>query len=218
MNEKKCVREFKKKYCIKKTDYEEIKSVIEKQGYTIIPYNTVCNNKNVEILITALQVKEYIHSCKCFTYQDDKYRLVFINEELSEEEKKIVLAHEEGHIWHEHMTNNAVFGEDVIQEHQANEFAHYLLYGQKIYTRKQKLIGCGAVCLLVMLMGCSVAGKYNHDKKIYTDNYYITNTGKKYHVESCVYVKSKKDVHKLTKEQYETGLYTPCSVCIPQSD
>ena len=85
------------------------------------------DSDEVQVLIKKLNLKEYVTSARCFTYQNDKFRLVFWKESLNEDEKNIVLAHEEGHIWNGHLGTGYVLGQDVVQEYQANEFCHFLL-------------------------------------------------------------------------------------------
>lgn len=213
MNEKKSVKEFKRKYKLKEINRESLSAVLEKQGFTIIPFGRYTNSGSVDFLITALRVTEYIQSCCCFTYQDEKYRLVFLNEELADEEAAIVLAHEEGHIWHEHTVQEAVFGNHVKQEFQANEFAHYLLKNDRNQKRYRRCAAVLVLCMTFLVWGKQA--KLSNDEKIYTENYYRTEAGKKYHLENCIYIKSKNNVEKLTKEEYESGEYEPCVVCIP---
>lgn len=218
MEEKKSVLKFKQKYKLKKITTSELYNIIEQQGYTVIPYNCACNDENVKVLIVALQLEEYIHSCKCFTYQDEKYRLVFINEDLSEEEKLVVLAHEEGHIWHNHLRGDSVFGVDVIQEYQANEFAHYLLVDKDGNKRKTRMFIVFFI-LFALSVFCGIYfSKAKHDQKVYTENYFRTNSGTKYHIEGCIYIKNKTGIQRLTKEEFESGEYEPCAVCIPFED
>lgn len=215
MSEKKSVKEFKKQNKIKHVTSESLVNALKDQGYTIIEFNGIDDNKDVKLLVTALGVSDYIASCRCFTYQDDKYRLIFINENLNEEERTIVLAHEEGHIWNGHMTKQNVFGEEVKQEYQANEFAHYLL---KDRDNKKKKLTWSFVSVGLVLILAGVGGwylKYNHDKAIYTDNLYKSETGSKYHLEDCKSIKNRNNYSRLTKEEFESGEYEPCEVCLP---
>lgn len=218
MDEKKNVLKFRKKYNLKKVDVVGLIKTIESQGYTVVPFNLACSNDNVRLLIKALKLEDYVFSCKCFTYCDDKYRLVFVNEDLSEDEKIVVLAHEEGHIWHEHMISGAVFGADVKQEFQANEFAHFLLEDKDGTKRKNRIVICTIIILIFIISGLYIFYQKKYDERVYTDNYYRTNSGLKYHLEECVYIKNRKDVYKLTREEFESGNYEPCAVCIPFED
>lgn len=127
MNEKKQVAEFKRKYHLKTVNIATLREVLTAQGYTVIEFNNIENTEDVSSLIEALQLWDQISRSRCFTYQNDKFRIVFLHEDLNDEERTIVLAHEEGHIWNGHLSANNVLGTDVIQEYEANEFAHHLL-------------------------------------------------------------------------------------------
>ena len=50
----------------------------------------------------------------------------------------------------------------------------------------------------------------------YTENFYVTQTGTKYHVKGCMYIRNKTDVRKMTREEYESGEYEPCRACLPE--
>lgn len=43
----------------------------------------------------------------------------------------------------------------------------------------------------------------------------ITEAGSKYHRKQCVYVKDRKDVRKMTLEEFDSDIYEPCDVCFP---
>lgn len=82
---------------------EKIISVLESQGYTVVQYNSVSNSKDISELAALLGVGEYLRSSKGFTYADSNNRIVFLNEDLSEEERVYVLLHEQGHILCRHL-------------------------------------------------------------------------------------------------------------------
>ena len=213
MNEKKNVKTFKKKYKIKTVDSSSIRDALGKQGFTVVEYNGIDDSEDVNALISALEIRTHILANRCFAYQDDKYRLVFLYEALNEDEKTIVLAHEEGHIWNSHFSSNSILGNDVRQEYQANEFSHYLLDDK---TGKKKKIKIGAFFCVLILAIVLVAGCYfknQHDERVYTDNLYRTATGNKYHVRNCMYIKDKTDVQQLTREEFDSGEYEPCGAC-----
>lgn len=211
MDVKKEVSRFWKKYGIKKSTVEFLESTLSKQGYTIVRFNGVEDSEEVLDIINALNVADYIASCRCFTYRDKNYRLIFLNEKLNDEETLIVLSHEEGHIWLDHISDENIIGNDVMQEYQANEFAHYLLKGA---VSKNKLV---IMLCLIALLSFVIGGilLQNNNNKIYTENYYRTETGQKYHVLGCMYIRDKKTVHRLTKDEYDSGLYEPCGACLP---
>ena len=215
MREKKNADQFKSKFKIHAVNSATLYEAITAQGYTIIEFNGIDDSKDVSELVDALQLQEHIKNEKCFTFQNDKYRLVFLHEDLNEDERTVVLAHEEGHIWNGHMTRDSSFGTDVIQEYEANEFAHYLLSDR---TGKRKLSRITAVvCVLILILGI-ITGVFlmrQHNEAVYTDNLYRTETGTKYHLRDCMYIKDKTDVYRLTREEFESGEYEPCGACIP---
>ena len=88
---------FLKEYGLQNVTLENLRSAIQKQGYTIVEYNNIFNDENVATLINALGLEAMCERSKGFTYADTKRRLVFLHEDLSYEEKRMVLAHEEGH-------------------------------------------------------------------------------------------------------------------------
>lgn len=208
---------FKRKFHINVVNSSALYDALTEQGYTIIEFNGIYDSGEVSSLIDALQLGDQVAHSKCFTFQNDKYRLIFIHEDLNEEERTIVLSHEAGHIWNGHMAHNSVFGEDVIQEQEANEFSHYLLKdrsGEKARKRISVI-----VCAFVILIG-SVTGillKQHHDKTVYTAGFYRTATGGSYHLRDCMYIKDRKDVYRLTRKEYESGEYEPCDACLPEN-
>lgn len=120
-------KEFLKEYRLNKVTLEALRSIIQSQGYTIVEFNHIFNDEYVATLIQALELDAMVEKSRGFTYADRKRRLVFLHEDLSDSEKLLVLAHEEGHIYCEHFSSAAIIGRDVAQEHEANEFTHYIL-------------------------------------------------------------------------------------------
>ena len=156
MNSKKQVAEFKRKYHLKNINSTVLHDTLTAQGYTVIEFNNIENKPDVASLIEALDLRGRIACSKCFTYQNDKYRLIFIHEDLNEEERCIVLAHEEGHIWNRHFSERRIFGNDVIQEYEANEFVHHLLAEREAQRRKRRMFVavCTGLCLFFSV--CSI--------------------------------------------------------------
>lgn len=84
-----------KEYGLQNVTLENLRSAIQKQGYTIVEYNNIFNGENVAALIDALGLENFCEGSKGFTYADKKRRLVFLHEDLSDKEKMMILAHEE---------------------------------------------------------------------------------------------------------------------------
>lgn len=213
-------KKFLKKYSLKTVTLNSIKNAIEKQGYTIIEFNSVLNDEDTATLITALGIEKNIEQTKGFTYVDQYRRLIFLNEDLSDEEKTIILAHEEGHIFCNHFIGFPILGKDVMEEYEANEFSHYILkptFWQKYKTlaiqSKKIFIVLLAVCLITIF---SIGIIYGIQKeKNYFGQYYLTLTGEKYHRKECIFVKEKTNIKRMTVDEFESGNYQPCEICIP---
>ncbi len=216
---KKLAKGFQKKYNVKKLDCATMKSIMQEQGFTVIEYNKTLSDDNVFTIVTALNLREQIELSNGFTYTDSNYRLVFIHEELSEEEKLIVLAHEEGHIYCEHFGHSPIIGFDVADEFEANEFAHYILNPSPMskltaFLRRNLIFIVIAALLTAILAGCTVLKNAKKKEDSYYGEYYISSTGGKYHIFDCPYIKNNKTAERLTKEDYYSGIYTPCHSCL----
>lgn len=199
--------------------YSTLCEAVEKQGYTVVEFNNISNSENVRTLVEALKLTQNILYSKGFTYANSNYRIVFVNESLSEEEKLIILSHEQGHIYLGHLACAAVIGKDVTEEYEANEFAHYLLNpggsAKAVQAlKKHKKAAAGAAALLAVIICAVCAAGVFHAKNIYYGEYYVTASGTKYHTKDCSFVSGKKNIHRFTKEEYESGDYEPCQVCI----
>lgn len=217
---KKQVKKFRSEYGLRVITMQALEEVFEKQGFTIVDFNPVSNDPDTATVIENLGFSEMILHSNAFLYADSKYRLIFINEKLNEEERKIVLAHEEGHYICGHAFTKNVIGHDVIEEREANEFSHYLLRESVLSrfkiraARHKKLLIVGAAAASISIGG-SVASKEYHDRKIYEGEYYVTLHGEKYHKKDCITIEGH-EIRRLTKADFYSGDYEPCEVCHPE--
>lgn len=214
--------QFFREFGVKEISLTILTDIIKKQGYTIIEYDSTCNDEDVENLIHSLKLEQQIKHSKGFTYADANCRLVFLNEGLSEKEKTYVLSHEEGHIYCGHLSAVPIIGNDVVEEHEANEFAHYILnqsfsqrFAKYVATHKKAIIAV-LLALLIVVTGI-IAIQINRNERSYYGDYYITETGNKYHRKDCIFVKDKTNTHRMTKEEFDTGEYEPCKMCLPNN-
>ncbi len=222
-NIKKLTKTFIKKYKLTSIDYSALKNVANKMGYTVIEFNSIFNEKDVETVIHNLNLGENALKSRGFTYVSAEYRLVFVNEDLNNEEKLLVLSHEIGHIVCEHFSTTPIIGNDVKDEHEANEFSHYLLK-QSVFRKMKKTIAShrkafiASVVILCLIIGSLAAYLIICNRNTYKDNLYITTTGECYHKKECIFVKNKTNIKKLTKEEFESGNYSPCDMCLPDEN
>ena len=211
---------FIKEHNIENLSYEKLKRAANDIGYTIIEFNSISNDKTVEIIIKNLRLEDIIIRSRGFTYTDSNNRLVFINEDLSEKEKIIILVHELGHIVCKHFSASPIIGNDVNEEYEANEFAHYIL-NQSVYIKiKQFFINHKKLWICIIAVVILSAATFSTIKIVkkelsYYGDFYITTTGSKYHKKDCIFVKEKNNVERLTKEQFSTSEYSPCEMCLP---
>lgn len=218
---KKKAHKFIKKYEIKKVDFNALCKVAEVKGYMVIEFNSAYNSQAVQTIIKNLKLETVAKSSRGFTYTDNNHRLIFVNEDLSEFEKTIVLSHELGHIECGHFSKACVIGNDVREEYEANEFSHYLMNLSKcdrfyIFISSHKVVSLIILLLIIAVITTAaifIAGKCREGK--YYGEYYITETGSKYHTEDCVYIKDKENAVRLTEKAFDSGMYDACSVCLP---
>lgn len=215
--------DFLRQYGLSKITLDDIRRIITSQGYTIVEFNHIFNGEPVTRLIEALKLDEMVEKARGFTYADRYRRLVFVHEDLTDDEKLLVLAHEEGHIYCNHFSASPVIGRDVVEEHEANEFTHYILnrgvagkLGDFV-KKNRKVIGIVAALLAVLLVGTAILGKVKEERSYY-GKYYITASGDKYHKEDCRFIKDKNNIRRMTKEEYESGKYEPCGICLAEDE
>jgi len=213
-------RKFIKEFDVHELNYGTLKSAIESQGYTLVEYNHIFNDEDVSKLIEALKLSDNIIRSRGFTYADQNYRIVFVHEDLSDAEKLVVLSHEAGHIYLGHMSSNPIIGRDVQEEHEANEFSHFLMNQGKLdkanlWVRRHKAAAILTVVILALLVTAGIVLSKIHTEKSYYGEYYITESGNKYHEKDCIFVKDKTNTHRMTIEEFESGEYEPCGICLP---
>ena len=214
------VRKFIKEFGVHELNYASLRGYVERQGYTVVEYNHLSNDEIVSSLINALNLSKNISNSKGFTYADQNQRIVFIHEDLSDAEKLVVLSHETGHIYLGHMSSAPIIGRDVQEEYEANEFAHFLInpgrWDRTISSiRKHKVATIIIAICVVALVAAGVIFSQIEKEKQYYGEYYITESGNKYHEKDCIYVKDKTNIHRMTVEEFESGEYEPCKMCLP---
>ena len=207
-----------------------LQDAVEAMGYMVIFFRPGDNSPAVETVIETLALTGMTASSKAFTYADGSYRLVFCHADLSEDERRMVLAHEAGHIFLNHLSHAPVLGRDVTEEYEANEFAHYLLRrsgGVREWFRGHRRLAVAAAALLLVAAAGVLLWKHLPrqtqevrqlpDAVAYYGDYYVTATGNKFHRAECSFItggKHAEGVRRLTVDDYESGRYSPCSRCL----
>ena len=214
-------RDFCKSFAVQNITKEQALVILEKLGYTFVEFNYVLNDEPVATLIEQLKLSDEIVRTKGFTYVDDRNRLVFVNEDLNEQEQLLVILHEIGHIYCGHFSHGNIIGNDVKEEHEANEFVHYVLKPtmadrlKRIISKHRRIILIAIIALAIVVVGIFILGRIRAEKQYYGE-YYVTESGQKYHRKECIFVKDKDNVHRLTEEEFNSGDYEPCQICLPK--
>lgn len=191
--------------------------VFEEQGFTVVPFTPSLPDPDVDTVVEGLGLQEQVKHSNGFLYVSPYYRIVFLQEKLSQEEKCLVLAHEEGHYFLGH--NGSEVGRGVLEEYEAHLFAWALLRKTPlekagVFLRRHKAKLAAGVLALALILGGGFALKERRERLLYEGEYYVTEHGKCYHLKNCMTITGRK-VERLTKERYQSGAYTPCSVCLP---
>lgn len=208
-----------RRYYLSDLSLDNIIYIINDYGYDIVEYTD--NGSESKQLLQSLELLEFAKMNKAFTYSDTSTKIIFIREELNAKEKLYVLAHELGHIVCKHTDKKASFSGNVEDEREANEFAHYIMHPNLItrmvsavYMHKTLSVISLIAVLLAAVTGFTLYSIKKEDA--YYGNYYITESGTKYHTEECIYVKNKNNIKRLTVDEFEANEYGPCKVCLPE--
>ena len=208
-------------YGIGKITLDNLIYIIEQQGFEIIEYSQRDRTDSVWTLLQTLSLAPYAESGKAFAYKCGKSKLLFVCEEMTADEKLYALAHEEGHIIFGHLCNGACDGNAVEEEYVANEFAHYLLhpplllkFATTVKSNKKRALWIAVIALaLAVIIPLTVNIIQNHS---YYGEYYVSESGTKYHEKDCITIKDRSNVRRLTEKDYYSGDYEPCQVCLPE--
>lgn len=204
-----------RKYALVAPSLDDLVSVVSDEGFEIVDFDP--ESEAMLVLRERLHFTDSIMAQNAFVYQNDNVRLLFVRDTLTGQEKLYAIAHELGHI----VLGHANPKPSVIEEHEANEFSHYILNPQvssklRSIVLRHKRITAGVV-IAVMLVALAV-GYYigTSHRGHYTDGFYVTPSGTKYHRAACSVIQGRTNARKMTIEEYESGAYEPCSLCVPE--
>ncbi len=213
---KRKANELCSKFNVKIPSVRDLEKMLESLGFTIIEFNPFSNDENTSLLISALDLTRETSVHKAFTYHDSDYRLVFIQNHLSDKEKAVLLAHEIGHIECGHMGKNVIMGQGITDEWEANEFSHHLLspdLSDKAVRVIKKHNGRIVMITSTVVLAAAMFFAGYAFWGTQSGAYYVTPSGAKYHRKDCMYVKGRTDIRKISKEEMKS--YSPCKVCLP---
>lgn len=101
----------------------EIGKVIESYGFEIIKFNNDSMTKS-GTLLKALNINASSLKTNGFTFYDKDHKIVFVRECLSAGDELLVLLHEAGHIYMDHLFKDGIASNtDTEKENEAAYFA-----------------------------------------------------------------------------------------------
>lgn len=198
--------------------FEDLVRIIEAECFTVIPYKKYNNSKEVTVLIQRLGVENEIENNDSFIYIRNNLRLVFVNSDVSAEDRCALLRHELGHILDPDFRGGDLSSSAVKKEEFANEFSYhfknpgFLVRVRQLLNKKTTIIVCTAV--LIVCAGILSAVYILNNMNFVGDTYYITPGGEKYHRSFCITVKNRIDLREVSVECAAEEGYEPCLLCI----
>lgn len=212
-------------------DYDDLQHIIEFNKFTVINYKKNSNSEYVSELINKLGIEDEIKHSDSFLYIKNNLRLIFLNSDISGEDKCLLLRHELGHILDPHLISHSLNYSKIKREEFANEFSCYFKnpgVSFKFFMLlivKWKLL-VSLITVIVFISGLLLfnnplfvlpTGSGTVDvsiSKAPEKEYYITSSGKKYHKKFCIVVKHKSNLTKGTLDEVQEAGYKPCLICI----
>ncbi len=211
-NPRHLANELLTRYKLKRPTLENVVFIVGDHGYEVIDFDP--GSSSAENLFKELALDEVVYVQDAFLYTNHDVKLLFLNDRLDAEEKKCAAAHELGHIVCGHTQTKP----SVREEYEANEFVHYflnpnigILFRNSIARNKLRSILIALAAAVLVAGGATAIGAMIDQKY---SPYYATELGKKYHVQSCIQIRGKSNVRRLTKEELERGEYEPCGTCL----
>ena len=215
------VRNIRRKYRLPAAGEDGVRRTLQDRGFTVVAFTPDANQQDVDMIISRLDLSDYVSRYNGFTYSDGEFRLVFVRGDLSEAERTMVLAHEAGHILCGHMEGAHFTGSNVTEEMEANEFACRLLrlsdFEKFLYQlATHRAVVLSAVAAIALLAGVFLWTLRERNEGTYYGEFYVTAHGERYHREDCPAVRGRSNLHRFTVEEFESGAYSPCQICLPE--
>jgi len=214
-------------------NYTDLRYIIESNQFTIIEYKKHINSEPVSELIKKLKLENETQQNDSFLYINNNLKFVFINSDISDEDKCSLLRHELGHICDPDLKNTGLQNSGIKREEFANEFSCYTknpgirLKGYVFLIKKWKLI-VAAIALVTCLLGVAfitntlimpLAKPATGNVSTYVNadsTYYVTSAGKKYHLKHCIIIKHKNNLTEIKLNDAVNKGFKPCLICIPE--
>lgn len=213
----------------RKLNYVNAEKIANDLGYSIVFFNTPLGD--IELERYNLLHRKSTH--KAFTHSKTA-KIIFLNSELSPDDRLYLLLHEIGHIVLGHVGDGRLMTRNqVLIEMEADKFAYSIIKGDKNKTPLILLIS-SIVLAIAIIFGVvytnreDTSSEWNDYDEVFEDEYtvdnetsgteedtvYLTPSGEKYHRKTCTFIKKASRVKEMTRKRAELG-HDPCSVCNP---
>lgn len=185
-------------------NFTAIENYLSKIGYKIIFFNTPLG----DIEVARYKLTGKLTDKDATTYVNA--RIIFIDNNVSPEDKEYLLYHEAAHILLKHTEEKISVKNYLLMEMEADAFAYELIN----YTKPQRSLCILVVALITaFIFYVSYIGYQTYNSSVHADTIYVTSSGKCYHRSSCIHVKEKDCAALERKEAVKN--YDPCKVCNP---
>ena len=184
----------------------DLEQALSQRGYTLVEYSRLSNDRDVALLLASLCLTEYAAQHTAFTYADKHLRIVFLQENLPEAEKQILLAHELGHICCQHLSPERIGESSVSDEQEANDFsARLLTYNRRCRVIRRILLAV-VCCAVILALALFLRGHVGNEVC-------LTHSGACYHRPDCPFVAGKDNIVRISVSQARRAGYAPCQYC-----
>ncbi len=217
------------------TDCNDLQRVIESNQFTIINYKKTSNSEYIAELIEKLRIEKEVEHNDSFLYLTKNLKILFINANVSVEDKCALLRHELGHISDPNFKNDDSNYSKIKREEFANEFAFCIKnpgigFKLKLFIIKKWKLIFSMFALAAFILGLYFMINFliiKQTKSVTTDiststtsdsTYYVTSSGKKYHKKHCIIIKYKNNLTEVTLNEAINARYKPCLICFPQEE
>ncbi len=208
-------RTFLKQFHHRPFTVTDLEKALQAQGFSLVEFSRLSNCREVSTLLTSLQLVTYASGLSAFTYQDANLRIVFIQENLSQQEQMILLSHELGHILCGHLDRAPTTGpgSGVLEEQEANDFSACLMrYNKTCRPRRAALLVALTLAVLALAAAITVSSVNRENPTVY-----LTESGQCYHKAACKYIVGKTNTTAVPLRQAKSSGYDPCTWCFGHS-
>lgn len=196
-----------------KIEFENVEGYLRRLGYEVFFFNTAAGDAE----LARYGQTEKAKISKAFTYVGTA-KIVFINNQLSVEDKLYVLLHEVGHIALKHLDYERLSAHNrILLDVDADAFVYFVL------NRKRKPSLQAALLAVILVMAVCLFFRFPTESTFFSgdapiiseasDTVIITASGRCYHRENCGTISGSLTANLERKEAQK--LFSPCKKCNP---